>query len=338
MADRSPESSEPTDRSDPSEAGTGSDETERADGADAGGADPDGASDAPGSHGAGEGGDGDLDALRRKVEEKYDFDDFGPADMAEMSGDEWEAVFDADTWITGEELLGRVEQELKSRISTRDVFAMLERTERDGERVLLAYSDEGYAVVYPDGSVEGRGTVLRDVKPTVALCSMEEYDPPAAPENYALPDPEEVPEGSGELGNWMLQFMAGMQILVGVAILVLWLFTPLIGFSAGGGSNDVNIIPPIAAGAFLLLGLFLFATVANARLSDRFRAEEYRDRLRAVAEAGDRPAVHPFEDENENENEGGDGSGAGSEGGVGAAGPDGRTARTTPGETDTNDP
>jgi hypothetical protein len=133
-----------------------------------------------------------------------------------------------------------------------------------------------------------------------------------------------VPEGSGELGNWMLQFMAGMQILVGVGIFVLWLFTPLIDFRAGTASGgSVNIIAPIAAGAFVLLGLFLFATVANARLSDRFRAEEYRDRLRAVSEAGDRPAVHPFEGE--------DGDG------VGDAGTGESPTRTVPRESDTND-
>ncbi|MFC4358777.1 hypothetical protein ACFO0N_12570 [Halobium salinum] len=243
--------------------------------------------------------DAELDALRREVEEKYDFDDFGPADMARMSGEEWEAVFDADSWITGPELLERVEADLKSRIATRDVFAVLERTEREGERVLLAYSDEGYAVVYPDGSVEGSGTVLRDVKPTVALCSMDDYEPPTPPENYQLPEPEDVPEGTGQLGNWMLQFMAAAQILAGVGIVVLWLFTPLIEFQAGSGANDVNIVPPIAALAFIGLGIFLFATVANARLSDRFRAEEYRDRLRSVSRDGGRPPIHPFEGETE---------------------------------------
>jgi len=38
----------------------------------------------------------------------------------------------------------------------------------------------------------------------------------------------------------------------------------------------------------------LFFTVANARLSDKFRAEEYRDRLRAVGlEDGERPEFVP---------------------------------------------
>ena len=40
-----------------------------------------------------------TDQLRRQVEETYDFDDFGPADMAQMSAEEWEAAFDADSWI-----------------------------------------------------------------------------------------------------------------------------------------------------------------------------------------------------------------------------------------------
>ncbi|MEF8888227.1 MAG: hypothetical protein V5A30_10500, partial [Haloarculaceae archaeon] len=115
-----------------------------------------------------EGSDADLDALRQEVEEKYDFDDFGPREMAEMSQREWEAAFDPETWITGDELLDRVEADVKNRVASRDIFARVERF----DDLLIAYSDNGYAAVYPDGSVEGRGTVLRDVKPVVALCSM----------------------------------------------------------------------------------------------------------------------------------------------------------------------
>jgi hypothetical protein len=48
---------------------------------------------------------------------------------------------------------------------------------------------------------------------------------------------------------------------------------------------------------FLAVGLLLFTVVANARLSDRFRAEEYRNRLRAVdLEPGERPDFLPDED------------------------------------------
>ncbi|NIQ56861.1 MAG: hypothetical protein GWN85_26365, partial [Gemmatimonadetes bacterium] len=48
---------------------------------------------------------GEPGSLREAVEAKYDFDDFRPADMAQMSLEEWEAAFDPDTWITGTELL-----------------------------------------------------------------------------------------------------------------------------------------------------------------------------------------------------------------------------------------
>ena len=70
------------------------------------------------------------------VEERYDFDDFGPADMVEMSPEEWEAAFDAESWVTGTALLDRVEQELNARVSTREVFAVIERDQTDdGERL-----------------------------------------------------------------------------------------------------------------------------------------------------------------------------------------------------------
>jgi len=234
----------------------------------------------------------DVEALRRRVEEQYDFDDFGPAEMAEMTVEEWEAAFDPETWIVGVDLLDRVEADLRRRVASREVFAVVERIEEGGEPRLAAYSDEGYAVVYPDGTVEGRGTVLRDVKPTVALCSMESYEVEEPPADASLPDPEEVTQGSGEFGNLMLQVVAAIQILAGVGLFVAWLATPL-----------TTIVAPAMAAVFLLVGLFLLAVVANARLSDRFRAEEYRDRLRAVdLEEGERPEFLPVDaDESEPE-------------------------------------
>jgi hypothetical protein len=221
-----------------------------------------------------------TEELRREVEEKYDFENFSPDQMAEMSADEWDAAFDPDTWITGDELLDRVEADLKRRVLDRDVFARIERI--DGQ--VLAYSDEGYAAVAPDGSVEGRGTVLRDVKPSVALCSMDSYEAPEMPDGELLPEPQEVPEGSGELGNLMLQVIGGFQLLAGVGLIGAWLLT------------DLNIIGLIGGLGFLTIGFILFVVVANARLSDRFRAEEYRNRLRAIGlESGERPDFVPIE-------------------------------------------
>ncbi len=229
----------------------------------------------------------DLEALRAEVEERYDFEEFGPSDMAEMGGDEWEAVFDPEAWVTGRTLLDRCERDLKSRIARRDVFAQVDRvteggggseTARAGDvGRLVAWSDEGYAVVYGDGSVEGAGTVLRDVTASVALCSMESYDPQEPPESYELPTPEDVQSGTGEFGNLMLQLVGGAQVLAGLALGVAW----AVGLVP-------SIVAPVVAGLFLLVGLFLFGVVANARLSDRFRAEEFRQRLRAVEAAGER--------------------------------------------------
>lgn len=230
--------------------------------------------------------------LKARVEEEYDFDDFGPRDMQEMSYREWEAAFEADSWITGDELLDRVGDDLRSRIADREVFAVLEEVEEDGERRLLAYSDEGYALVYPDGGVEGFGTVVRDVKPTVALCSMESYEPDDPPADDALlPTPGEVPEGTGEFGNLMIQIIAAVQLLAGLALLAIWV-------APGTGPRGAGSIAALGGGLFFfLVALFLFVTVANARLSDRFRVEEYRERLRAIGLAdGERPDFLPVED------------------------------------------
>jgi hypothetical protein len=234
-------------------------------------------------------GDAAVEALRQEVEAKYDFDDFGPADMAQMTAEEWEAAFDEESWITGPALLDRVADDLRSRVATREVFARIERhTEPDR---VLAYSDEGYALVFPDGTVEGHGTVLRDVKPTVALCSMDDYDVPEPPSDAPLPEPDEIPDGGSELGNWMLQLIAGAQLLAGLVLLGGGGLTAA-GAIGGAGASPVLLI--VAGLAFLAIALVLFLVVANARLSDKFRSEEYRDRLRAVGLAdGERPDFVP---------------------------------------------
>ncbi|WP_435072980.1 DUF7319 domain-containing protein [Halorubrum sp. HHNYT27] len=234
----------------------------------------------------------DVETLRRRVEEKYDFEDFGPSDMARMSAEEWDAAFDPDSWITGDRLLERAEAELKSRISRREVFGVLERVRADGEERILVYSDEGYAIVRPSGEVTGQGTVLRDIEPIVALAAMEAYDVPESPDDWSLPHPDTVPEGSGEFGNLMVQVIAIVQILAGTALLAATFLT------------DLNtIVAPVMGIVFLLIGLFLFVMVANARLSDRFRSEEYRGRLRALREAKERPDFVPVEGGVVNEDE-----------------------------------
>src|SRR6056297_3981428 len=219
--------------------------------------------------------DRSVEELRAQVEDKYDFDDFGPADMAEMSVDEWEASFDDESWVTGEELIGRVEQDLQRRVAEREVFAVIERVRHGDDELLLAYSDADYALIYPDGTVEGTGTVLRDVKPTVALCSMPEYEPAPAPEgDFLLPHPEEVPEQSDERGNLMLQLVAAAQLLAGLGLLGASVYY----VAVGGAQPGTSMVTGVAGLGFLVIGVFLFVTVANARLSDRFRAEEYRER------------------------------------------------------------
>ena len=230
--------------------------------------------------------DDDIEELRRAVEDKYDFENFDAQNMAQMDAEEWDAVFDPDSWITGDRLLDRVEADLKNRIADRDVFARIKRFSGDDEtNRLVAYSDEGYVTVYPDGSVEGQGTVLRDVKPTVALCSMDDYEITPPPDGEPLPDPSEVPESSGELGNLMLQIIAFALLIGGVV---------LVGAAVFGDLGRAAIIAGVVGLGFVITALLFFILVANARLSDRFRAEEYRDRLRSVGlGSGEQPDFDP---------------------------------------------
>lgn len=228
----------------------------------------------------------DLEELRKRVEEKYDFDNFGAADMAEMTPEEWDVAFDPDTWITGDDLLERVEKELKARVADREVFATLEYAEVEGRRSLVAYSDTDYAIVYPDGTVEGRGTVVRDVKPTVALCSMDSYDVEDPPADWQLPDPGTLPEEQSELGNWMLQLLAFSQLVIGLVAIGIWIYQGL----------ESQLVLGVAGMILIVISFLLFLMVANARLSDRFRTEEYESRLRSIG-SGSRPSFLPIEDE-----------------------------------------
>lgn len=233
-----------------------------------------------------------IEELREQVEAEYDFESFGPADMDDMSAREWDAVFDPGTWITGETLLDRLEDELRSKVATRDVFAVIERVGTDDDERVVAYSDEGYAIVRPDGTVLGTGTVLRDVEPSVALCAMEEYEVPDPPENGGLPHPENVPEGSGDFGNRVLQLLAGVTLLSGLVLLAAWILSVpgLVELGAAGA------IVAVLGFLFAFVGIFLFATVANARLSDRMRSAQYRDRLEAVGAGREsRPEFLPDE-------------------------------------------
>jgi hypothetical protein len=231
-----------------------------------------------------------TEELRERVEAEYDFDDFGPEEMAQISVEEWEAAFDPDAWITGEELLDRVERDLRSSVQRREVFAVVERVGDGADDRVVAYSDEGYVIVRPDGSIQGTGTILRDVEPMVALCAMESYDVPDVDDDAGLPHPETVPEGSGDFGNRMLQLVAGATVISGVVFLLAWL-AGLVGALDLGFAGAIVLTLGVV---FLLMGVFLFVTVANARLSDRMRSEQYRDRLRAVGAGTDeRPSFFP---------------------------------------------
>lgn len=233
-----------------------------------------------------------TEELRQRVEQQYDFENFGAREMSEMTVEEWEAVFDHETWITGEELLDRVEAELRANVQRREVFAVVERAGEGDAARIVAYSDEGYVIVRPDGSIQGTGTILRDVEPMVALCSMESYEVPDVDDDAGLPHPDTVAEGSGDLGNKMLQVVGGATLLSGVGLLGAWL-AGVVGVVDLGFAGAIVLTLGFI---FLVVGVFLFMTVANARLSDRMRSEQYRDRLRAVgAGSTERPPFLPDE-------------------------------------------
>lgn len=225
-------------------------------------------------------------ADRAAVEAEYDFADFRPADMARMSREEWELAFDPDTWITGPELLDRVAAELRRRVVDGQLFAVVERHTAAGEPRLLAYTDTDYAVVHPDGTVEGTGGIQEEVEPVVALCAMDDFDVAEPPADAGLPHPETVTPGSGALGHRLLLVIAAVQIVAG---LVLFL-SPLV-VSLGPGTG---VLTAVLGLGFLGIGLALGVIVANARLSDRFRAADYRARLRAAGVGSDaRPPFLP---------------------------------------------
>jgi hypothetical protein len=89
----------------------------------------------------------------------------------------------------------------------------------------------------------------------------------------------------------MLQVIAGVQLFAGLVMIgggILAVFRVI----GGAGTNIEGLF--VGGIAFIAISLVLFFTVANARLSDTFRAEEYRDRLRAVGlEDGERPEFVP---------------------------------------------
>jgi hypothetical protein len=236
----------------------------------------------------------DPESLRAAVEAKYDFEDFRPADMAEMTVEEWEAAFDPDTWITGDRLVDRVEAELLGRIAAGELFAVVERHDVNGVDQLLVYTDAGYAVVTPDGTVEGEGSIASEIEPVVALCSMESFEVADPPPDAGLPDPATVEPGSGDLGHRLLLAVAGIQLVAGLVVLV----SPVLVRLGPGAAALTSVVGLAFIGDGVLLGVL----VANARLSDRFRAAEYRDRLQAAGVGSDeRPSFLPRMDGDEGE-------------------------------------
>ncbi|PYZ02687.1 hypothetical protein C8039_03785 [Halogeometricum sp. wsp3] len=134
----------------------------------------------------------DTEALRKQVETD-DFDNFGPSDMVELAAEEWDVAFDENPGSpptnSSTELRGTCET------AWRTVMCSLASSRRQDQPRVLVYSDEGYALVTPDGDLQGEGTVYRDVRPTLVLCSMDDFE-------VAEPPEDSPPAGRGPRGRW----------------------------------------------------------------------------------------------------------------------------------------
>ncbi|MFC7190973.1 hypothetical protein ACFQL7_14840 [Halocatena marina] len=90
----------------------------------------------------------------------------------------------------------------------------------------------------------------------------------------------------------MIQVVGAVLVLMGLFLLI----GGMVGLT-----GEAGVVGIFTGFIFIGIGIVLFVLVANARLSDRFRSEEYRDRLRAVglsdadsdtgSNADERPAI-----------------------------------------------
>jgi hypothetical protein len=95
-----------------------------------------------------------------------------------------------------------------------------------------------------------------------------------------------------------MEIIAGIHVLAGIGMLFAWILVWLGWLDVPQQVQQSSALLAVVGGGFLVFGLFVFLLVANARLSDRFRSEEYRDRLRAAGvESGERPEFLPIDDE-----------------------------------------
>jgi hypothetical protein len=132
--------------------------------------------------------------------------------------------------------------------------------------------------------------------PVVAVCTKEKFKVTEPPANADLPSPKTVKPGSGGLSRRLLLVVGVIRVIAGVVLLV----SPVIVRLGPGAGAFTAVIGLIFVGVGVLLGVL----VANARLADRFRAAEYRERLEAAGVGSDqRPAFLPAMDGTEAEDE-----------------------------------
>tara|TARA_A100001037_G_scaffold273406_1_gene270315 strand:- start:7136 stop:7771 length:636 start_codon:yes stop_codon:yes gene_type:complete len=197
-----------------------------------------------------------------------------------------EFPIDLELSITGEELLLRVEADVKDRISRRNIVAVIETGNIDHQKHLLIYDNIGYALISLDGSVSGMGPIRTETENIVVLCSMTTYEVPEFPTGGFSLDTNNLSNNHDGIGNKLLQILGLSFILIGLFLL----FSPLfLTFPPGSG-----ILTTVSALGFIFTGLFLLIVVVHSRLSDRFRSMEYHDRLAKMGIGSDfRPDFLP---------------------------------------------
>ncbi len=208
-------------------------------------------------------------------------------DKVIVSTNPGEFIHSSEKIIVGTDLLDRIEADTKDRIRRRNILAMIERISIEGTGHILIYDDLGYALVEPDGSVSGIGSIRTEIENVVVLCSMSSYDVPELLNGNFLPKISSTYKPANQIGNKLLQTLSFSFFIIGFILLISPIF---INFYA----SSATILTTISGLGFILTSLFIITLVIHSRLSDRFRSSEYQNRLKNIGiGSNSRPSFIP---------------------------------------------
>lgn len=208
-------------------------------------------------------------------------------DKVTVSINPGEFIHSSEKIIVGLDLIDRIEADTKDRIRRRNILAMIERISIEGIDHILIYDDLGYAIVEPDGSVSGIGSIRAEMENVVVLCSMSNYDVPELIKDNFLPNISSTYKPPNQIGNKLLQILSLSFFIIGCTLLVSPIFLNFYASSA-------TILTTISGFGFILISLFITTMVVHSRLSDRFRSSEYQNRLKNIGiGSNSRPSFIP---------------------------------------------